>query len=110
MNGLLIVVYSIVCVGIISTIAWLAIDDVRETARLHKEMLTMTPKAAYRRSLVLKYLPQCQFDYDIICKMADEAFPDEPTEKRDPRCTCPPVDRDKAMCDWCRSMLPGPPE
>lgn len=55
-------------------VCWLWMTENRALSRLYQEMETMTPRDAYRRGLVLKYLPQCQIDMDEIDAMVNKKY------------------------------------
>lgn len=61
--------------GLFVVALWMLGCDVLEERRLWEEAKYMTPKDAYRRRLVLTYLPQCQEDMEAIESMVSERFP-----------------------------------
>ena len=66
--GFVLIVLSLI--GIVFILIW----DHNDLTRLYAEMDAMTPRDAYRRSLVLKYLPQCQQDMDEIIEMVNQRY------------------------------------
>ena len=65
-------IFIVLTVLILAFGAWQWLLTQQETSRAYAEMESMTPRDAYRRELVLKYLPQCQQDMDEIDEILEK--------------------------------------